>query len=94
MEQLLPFVVILGAMYFLLIRPQQRRVKQHQDMIRNLRRGDTVVTSGGLIGKIAKVVDDNELQVEIAEGVRVRVMRQMVSEVRTKGEPVKEASAS
>ncbi len=92
--QLMPLVAIVAIFYFLFIRPQQRRVKQHQELIRNLRRGDTVVTSGGLIGKIAKVVDDNELQVEIAEGVRVRILRQMVSEVRTKGEPVKEASAS
>ncbi len=93
--QLMPLVAIVAIFYFLFIRPQQRRVKQHQEMIKNLRRGDTVVTSGGLIGKISKVVDDNELQVEIAEGVRVRVLRQTVSEVRTKGEPVKkEASAS
>ena len=91
--QLLPLVAIIAIFYFLFIRPQQRRAKQHQELIKNVRRGDTVVTSGGLIGKVSKVVDDNEIQVEIADGVRVRVLRQMVSEVRTKGEPVKETPA-
>jgi preprotein translocase subunit YajC len=89
----LPLVAIIAIFYFLFIRPQQRRAKQHQELIKNVRRGDTVVTSGGLIGKVSKVVDDNEIQVEIADGVRVRVLRQMVSEVRTKGEPVKETPA-
>ena len=89
----LPLVFMVAIFYFLLFRPQQRRAKQHQELIKNVRRGDTVITSGGLIGKVSKVVDDNELQIEIAEGVRVRVLRQMVSEVRTKGEPVKETPA-
>ena len=87
--QLVPFVLIFVIMYFLIIRPQQRRVKQHQEMIKNVRRGDTVVTSGGIVGKIAKVVDDNELEVEIADNVRVRIVRSMISDVRTRGEPVK-----
>ena len=86
---MLPFVLIFVIMYFLILRPQQRRVKQHQEMVKNLRRGDTVVTSGGLVGKVNKVVDDNEIQVEIAEGVQVRLLKHAVSEVRTKGEPVK-----
>jgi preprotein translocase subunit YajC len=60
-------------------------------MIANLRRGDTVVTSGGLIGKVAKVVDESELQIDLAENVRVRIARSMIAEVRTKGEPVKES---
>jgi preprotein translocase subunit YajC len=77
-------------MYFLILRPQQRRVKQHQEMVKNLRRGDTVITSGGLVGKVTKVVDDDQVEVEIADGVRVRQMRGMVSEVRAKGEPVKD----
>ncbi len=85
---LLPFVLIFVVLYFLILRPQQKRVKQHQEMVASLRRGDTVVTSGGLVGKISKIVDDREIQVEIAEGVRVRVMRHMISEVRAKGEPV------
>ena len=91
---LLPFVLIFVIMYFLILRPQQKRVKQHQDLVKNLRRGDTVVTSGGLIGKVNKVVDEDQIEVELAEGVRVRQMRSMVSDVRAKGEPVKdEASA-
>ena len=76
-------------MWFLIIRPQQRRVKEHQEMIKNVRRGDTVVTTGGIVGKVTKVTDDPELEVEIADGVRVKLVRGMISEVRTKGEPVK-----
>lgn len=87
---LIPFVLIFVIMYFLIIRPQRQRVKDHQAMVTALRRGDTVVTSGGLIGKISKVVDDNELQIELAEGVKVRLLRSMIQEVRTKGEPAKE----
>ncbi|WP_436641462.1 preprotein translocase subunit YajC [Microbaculum sp. FT89] len=87
---LLPFVLIFVVLYFLILRPQQRRVKQQQEMIGSLRRGDTVVTAGGLIGKISKVIDDREIQVEVAEGVRVRIARHMVAEVRAKGEPVKD----
>jgi preprotein translocase subunit YajC len=90
---LLPFILIFVIMYFLILRPQQRRVKQHQEMVKNLRRGDTVITSGGLIGKVTKVVDDDMLEVEIADGVRVRQVRQMVSDVRAKGEPVKDDAA-
>jgi len=77
-------------MYFLILRPQQKRVKMHQEMVKNLRRGDTVVTSGGLVGKVTKVIDDDQIEVELAEGVRIRQMRQMIAEVRTKGEPVKD----
>ena len=92
---LLPFVLIFVIMYFLILRPQQKRAKQHQEMVKNLRRGDTVVTSGGLVGKVTKVVDDEQIEVEIADDVRVRQMRQMIAEVRAKGEPVKdEASKS
>ncbi len=87
---LLPFVLIFVIMYFLILRPQQKRVKLHQEMVSALRRGDTVITSGGLVGKITKVVDDAEIELQLADGVRVRQMRAMVSEVRAKGEPVKE----
>jgi len=87
-------IIMVGIMYFLIWRPQQRKVRQHQDMVKALRRGDTVVTSGGLVGKVTKVVDDDQIEVEISDGVRVRQMRAMVSEVRAKGEPVKEESAS
>jgi len=92
--QLLPFALIFVIMYFLILRPQQQRAKQHQAMVKNLRRGDMVTTSGGLIGRVTKVVDDDQIEVEIADGVRVRQMRGMVTEVRAKGEPVKEDSAS
>lgn len=72
--------------YFLLIRPQQRRLKAHQDMIASLKRGDVVVTSGGLIGKVKTVADD-EVRVEIATNVEVRVVRGTITEVRTAGAP-------
>jgi preprotein translocase subunit YajC len=91
---LLPFVAIFVIMYFLILRPQQKRAKQHQEMIKNVRRGDNVVTSGGLIGKVTKVVDDDQIEVEIADGVRVRQLKSMVAEVRAKGEPVKDEAAS
>jgi preprotein translocase subunit YajC len=94
LTQLLPFVLIFVIMYFLILRPQQKRVKAHQEMVKNVRRGDTVVTSGGLIGKVTKVIDDDQIEVEIAEGIRIRQMRAMVSDVRAKGEPVKEEAGS
>ena len=94
MTQLLPFVLIFVIMYFLILRPQQKRVKAHQEMVKNVRRGDTVVTSGGLVGKVTKVIDDDQIEVEIAEGIRVRQVRAMVSDVRAKGEPVKEEAGS
>jgi preprotein translocase subunit YajC len=88
---LLPFALIFVIMYFLILRPQQQRAKQHQELVKNVRRGDTVVTSGGLVGKVTKVLDaDDQLEVEIADGVRVRQMRSMVADVRAKGEPVKD----
>ena len=86
---LVPFVLIFVIMWFLIIRPQQRRVKSHQELIKNVRRGDTVVTSGGIVGKVSKVIDDAELEVEIAEGVRVRLVKGMITDVRNKSEPVK-----
>ena len=91
---LLPFVLIFVIMYFLILRPQQKKAKEHQELVKNLRRGDTVITSGGLMGKVTKVVDDEQIEVEIADGVRVRQVRSMVSGVRAKGEPVKDETAS
>ena len=85
--QLLPFVLIFVVFYFLLIRPQQKRLKAHREMVANVRRGDVVVTAGGIIGKVSRVVDDTEVQVEIADGVRTRVVRGTISEVRAKSEP-------
>ncbi|BCJ91067.1 preprotein translocase subunit YajC [Terrihabitans soli] len=85
---IMPFLLIFVIMYFLVIRPQQRRMKQHKEMIGNIRRGDTIVTTGGIIGKVTKVVDEQELELQIADNVKVRVARGMVSDVRAKGEPV------
>jgi preprotein translocase subunit YajC len=90
MSFLLPMVLVFVIMYFLILRPQQKRVKQHAEMVKNVRKGDTVITSGGLVGKVTKVVDDDQIEVELTEGVRVRQMRQMVTDVRAKGEPVKD----
>ena len=87
--QLVPFLLIFVIMWFLIIRPQQRRAKAHQELIKNVRRGDTIVTSGGLIAKVSKVIDDAEVEAEIAEGVRVRIVRGMIQDVRSKTEPVK-----
>jgi preprotein translocase subunit YajC len=78
---LVPLILIFVVFYFLLIRPQQKKVKEHREMLGKLRRGDRIVTNGGLIGKIMKVVNENELDLEIADGVRVRVMRGMISSV-------------
>ena len=93
---LLPFILIFVIMYMLILRPQQKRQKQHQEMLKNVRRGDTVVTSGGLIGRVTKKVDDDatEIEIEIADGLRVRQLRSMLADVRAKGEPVKDESAS
>ena len=91
---LLPFALIFVIMYFLILRPQQKRVKTHQDMVKAVRRGDTVITNGGLIGKVTKVIDDDQIEVEIADGVRIRHVRSMVSDVRAKGEPVKDDAAA
>ncbi|WP_323769892.1 preprotein translocase subunit YajC [Antarctobacter sp.] len=85
--QFLPLILIFAIMYFLLIRPQQKKMKQHQNMVNAVRRGDQVVTQGGLIGKVAKVKDDKEIEVEIAEGVKVRVVKQTIAQVLSKTEP-------
>src|SRR5205085_3017318 len=90
--QLVPILLMFVIFYVLLLRPQQQRAKMHRQMVSNLRRGDTVVTSGGIIGKVTKVRDDNEIEVEIAENTRVRVLKGTVTEVRVKGEPVKESA--
>ncbi|KQP06044.1 MAG: preprotein translocase subunit YajC [Methylobacterium sp.] len=90
--QVVPFVLIFVIMYFLILRPQQRRVKEHQSMVKNVRRDDTVVTTGGIVGRVTKVADDaSEIEVEIAPNVRVKVVRTMIAEVRVKGAPVKAA---
>jgi preprotein translocase subunit YajC len=86
-SQLLFFLPLILIFYFLLIRPQQQRAKKHAEMVANIKRGDTVVTSGGLIGKVNKV-NDAELSVDLAENVRVRIVKSMVIEVRQKADPV------
>ena len=84
-----PLILIFAIMYFLLIRPQQKKVKEHQAMVAALRRGDQVVTQGGIIGKVSKVKEDgsNEIEVEIAEGVKIRVVKNTVAQVLNKTEP-------
>ena len=87
MEQLLPLVLIFVVFYFLLIRPQQKKAKLHREMLGNLRRGDRIVTNGGLIGSITRVPNETELIVEIADGVKVRVLRGMIAESLSKSDP-------
>ncbi len=87
---LIPMILIFAIMYFLIIRPQQQRLKAHRAMVENVRRGDGVVTAGGLIGKVTKVIDETEVQIEIADGVRVRAVKSTLTDVRAKGEPVKD----
>jgi preprotein translocase subunit YajC len=84
---LFPILLVLPIFYFLIIRPQNKRLKDHQDMVGAIRRGDTVVTAGGIIGKVTKVLDDKTITVEIADNVRIQVVRTTISEVRAKGEP-------
>jgi len=86
--QFIPLILIFAIMYFLLIRPQQKKVKEHQAMVAAVRRGDEVVTQGGLIGKVVKVKDNNEIEVELAEGVKVRVVQNTLATVVSKTEPV------
>ena len=87
--QFVPLILIFAIMYFLLIRPQQKKMKEHQAMVAALRRGDMVVTQGGVIGKVSKVKDDNELELEIADGVRIRVVQSTIASVMSKTEPAK-----
>ena len=90
---LLPLAMIMVVFWFLLIRPQQKRQKEHQELVGKVARGDTVVTSGGLIGRVSKVVDERELLVEVGENVKVRILRSAIAEVRAKGEPIKDDAA-
>jgi preprotein translocase subunit YajC len=94
MAAFLPLILIFAVFYFLLIRPQQKKAKQHRELVSALRRGDRVVTTGGLIGTVSKVVSDTELQVEIAEGVRVRLVRGHVAEILSKTAPVDSGGAA
>lgn len=87
---ILPFLLIFVVMYFIIIRPQRAQMKKRDEMLKAIRRGDQVVTGGGFLGKVTKVIDDNEVEIEIADGVKVRALRGLISDVRTKAEPVKE----
>lgn len=94
LTNILPLVLIFVVFYFLLIRPQQKKVKQHKAMVDALRRGDRVVTSGGLIGTVSKVIDEGEVEVTVAPEVKVRIIRSMIQDVRSKTEPVSDQSAA
>ena len=85
--QFVPLILIFAIMWFLLIRPQQKRMKEHKAMVEALRRGDQVITQGGLIGKVVKVKEEDEIEVELAQGVKVRVVKSTVAQVLSKTEP-------
>jgi preprotein translocase subunit YajC len=87
--QLFPLILIFIVFYFLLIRPQQQKMKAQREMISSVKRGDRVVTGGGMIGLVTKVISDNEVQVELADGVRVRVIKQTISDIVARGESVR-----
>jgi len=86
-SSLIPFILIFGIMWLLLIRPQQKKAKDHRNMIDALRRGDQIITAGGVIGKVVKVKEDGEVDVEIADGVKIRVVRATITNVLSKTEP-------
>lgn len=88
-QQFIPLILIFAIMYFLLIRPQQKKAKEHASMVSNLRRGDNIITQGGVVGKVAKVKEDGEIEVEIADGVKVRVIKSTVATVISKTETKK-----
>jgi preprotein translocase subunit YajC len=92
--QLVPIFVVMGIVYILVIRPRARKEREALSSLRNVRRGDTVVTSGGIIGKVTKTIDDNDVEIEIAPNIRIRLARASITEVRSKGEPVKDAPAA
>lgn len=91
---ILPFVLIFVIMYFLIIRPQRQQLKRRNEMLSAVRRGDTVVTGGGLVGKVTKVINDNELEVDLGGGTKVTAVRSMLADVRVKGEPATEKVAN
>ena len=88
LELLFPLILVGGIMWFLVIRPQRQALKKRDEMLAAIKRNDTVITGGGVVGKVTKVIDDAELEVEISSGVKVRLMRAMIADVRVKGEPV------
>lgn len=91
--QLAPIAIMVGIFYFLVLRPQQQRAKEQREMVQGAKRGDVIVTVGGLVGKVTSSKDETEVEVEIAPNVRVRIARTGIADVRSKGEPVKDAPA-
>jgi len=89
LESFIPIILIFVIMYFLLIRPQQKKIKEHKNMVDNLRRGDQVLTQGGILGKITKVKEGEEIEVELAKDVKVSIIRSTIVNVLSKTEPVK-----
>ncbi|MEM8749260.1 MAG: preprotein translocase subunit YajC [Pseudomonadota bacterium] len=87
LELLFPLILVGGIMWFLVLRPQRNQQKARATMLENIRRNDTVITGGGVIGKVTKVIDDDELEVQIATDVKVKILRAMIADVRVKGEP-------
>jgi preprotein translocase subunit YajC len=83
---ILPFILIFVIMYFLIIRPQRQQAKRREEMLQAIRRNDTVVTGGGIVGKVTKVIDDSEVEVEIAKDTKVRIKRALIADVQVKGE--------
>lgn len=90
---ILPFILIFVIMYFLIIRPQRAQLKKRTEMLANVRRGDTVVTGGGLLGKVTKVINDQELEIDLGNGLKVTALRSTLAEVRVKGEPIANQNA-
>ncbi len=84
---ILPFVAVFAIMYFLIIRPQRTAARKRDEMLKSIRRGDTVVTGGGIIAKVTKVMDNGEVEVQISEQTKIRVLQSMIADVRVKGEP-------
>jgi preprotein translocase subunit YajC len=85
---LVPMVLVFIIMYFMILRPQRQQQKRREEMLKAIRRGDTVITNGGIIGKVTKVVDESEVELQIADGVKVRALRSLIADVRAKAEPV------
>lgn len=90
--QFMPLILLVVIFWFFIFRPQQKRAKEHQNMLSSIKRGDTVVSSGGLVGKVTKVTEGEDLEVEIASGVKAKFVRTMIADVRSKSEPVNDNS--
>jgi len=94
LSNIAPLILIFVVFYFLLIRPQQRRAREHREMLASVRRGDQVITGGGFLGKVTKVLNENEIEIELAEGVRVRALKGTLQNIVTRGEPAAKEAAN